>query len=68
MRTDHLTLDELERHAYVTGDLRTASACRHGLDTEQERLDDARDDGYEAGHSDGYASGYESGADDAARD
>lgn len=71
MRTDHLTLEELERHAYVTGDLLTVRACQHGLDTEQDRLDDARQEGYDSGYEDGDRAGYDVGFDegkDSARD
>lgn len=61
MRTDHLTLEELERHAYVTGDLVIAMACQRGLDTEQESLDDEHEAGYEAGYQEGEAWGYDAG-------
>jgi flagellar biosynthesis/type III secretory pathway protein FliH len=61
MRTAHLTLEELERHAYVTGDQVTARACQRGLDTEQEALEDARQSGYDEGHDEGEAFGYDIG-------
>ena len=61
MRTDHLTLDELERLAYITGDLLAARACQYALGIEQDALDDAHQQGYDAGYEDGEAFGYEQG-------
>jgi len=70
MDTSHLTLEELERYAYVTGDMLTVRACARGLDTEEMELEDARQAGYQEGYDDGeafgrdcgYEEGYEEGA------
>lgn len=61
MRTDHLTLEELERLAYITGDAITARACERALNVEQDALDEARSDGYAEGYADGEEFGYENG-------
>ena len=61
MRIEHLTFEELERHAYITGDTALARACERALNIERDALDDARSDGYAEGYEDGEEFGYENG-------
>lgn len=77
MRTDHLTLEELERHAYITGQ---GDLVRHihQLQDESDETENACGEAYESGYEDGvvssrgynrgYEEGYEEGYEDGLAD
>ena len=69
MRTNHLTLEELERHHYANGHPDAAFLGRV-LDADDMDREDTRQEGYQEGYADGerfgYETGYEAGEDAAA--
>lgn len=61
----NLTLEELERRAYITGDVQTANLIARVQDETTEDDEDERQAAYNEGYSAGFDAGYDEGFDDA---